>query len=167
MKAKSTSDWRRTGSSIVFGATELTHLLQQSDAPKKEVLITSLRHVLGWAASEWPATPPDGAHTVVVTGLDAVLETMSVADGEAFLRKEVKGAIQVSQHHWTAAGLVFAFPVPPNRFSEDMDEHVLFERGAGGLVKLSWGLWNGAARDVWLLRNAAKEPVGYHVQRIS
>ncbi|MBC7342270.1 MAG: hypothetical protein H5U02_07440 [Clostridia bacterium] len=166
MREMSSSAWLRRGSSVVFDKYILGRLIEAAS-------LVSLRQALGWLKA-WPVEPPDGRNTLLVSGLETVLEVLDPADAEAFLRKRVKPLILEFQYRWEQCGLVFGFVAPERSFEVTVaDEEVLFVRRDGERVHLSFALWDGSATlDVTrLVREEAQTgkriTVGYHVARIS
>ena len=165
MREMSATTWRRRGSSVVFDKHLLGPLIDGG-------CLVSLRAALGWL-SEWPGQPPGDGDTVLVGGLETCLELMPPAEGEEFLRQRVKSLIQEFQSRWDQRGLVFGFGCSPKRFRLDAYENVLFTIPGGGEVRLSAGLWNGAAQqDMYqlLVTDAGTNQQvvgGYYVRRLS
>ena len=77
MQEMTASTWQRRGSSIVFSNELLGPLISETS-------IVSVREVLGWMKS-WPKSVPNNAQTVLLSGLEAVIEVMSQQDAEEFL----------------------------------------------------------------------------------
>ena len=173
MKTMSGSAWRRQGSTLVTRLDSCAELLQQAAQPNAAIMLVSLRTVLRWTAEGWPAELP-GIESVIVGGLDAVLDRCNAEEAAIFLRTQAKPIIRASQQHWTATGLLFLFPVRSGSLSIDMDERVCYQLPSGQTVAVSHELWNGAARDLREIQitqtvspGKPPEPIGYHVARLS
>jgi len=166
MDEMTASTWQRRGSSVVFHSKLLGPLIDAG-------CMVSLRDALGWLKS-WPSEPPGESPTVLIAGLETVLEVLDPPGAEEFLRTRVKAFIDQFQEHWDQRGLVFGFGCPAGRFKVDPTfEDVLFEGPGNRTVRLSAGLWNGAARQD-MLRIVVKdeqtgrdEPGGFYVRRLS
>jgi len=115
---------------------------------------------------------PGTQRTILVSGLEACLEVMKPQEAEDFLRSKIKELILEFQSHWDA-GLVFGFGCSANHFRVDTFDAVLFKCPGGQEVKLSDGLWNGAARhDMCKLmvtnsQTDRQELGGFYVRRLS
>src|SRR5437868_653361 len=101
MQDMSSSSWQRRGSSVVFHSTLLGPLIVEGH-------LVSLWKALGWL-NHWPAEPPARGATVLVGGLEACLELLSLEEGKQFLKARIKPFILEFQHHWDQRGLVFGF----------------------------------------------------------
>lgn len=165
MEDMTSSGWQRRGSSVVFHPKLLGPLIDAG-------CMVSLREALGWMKS-WPATAPGNGQTVLVAGLETVLEVVAPQEAEEFLRSRIKAYIHEFQSHWDQRGLVFGFGCPASRFRVDAFEDVKFtgpgERGVG----LSMNLWNGSAREdmcrilVDDTGTGRQEVGGFYVRRLS
>lgn len=69
MEEMTSSSWKRKGSSIVWSPELLGPLILAAEA-------TPLREVLAWRDGKFPALPPAGGKTVLVGGLQTVLDSM-------------------------------------------------------------------------------------------
>ena len=149
--------WKRRGSSIVWHPALLGDLITTIEP-------VPLRTLLGWKETDFPPSPPaiDGATgepsaTVLIGGLQTVVETMmesAAAGGQSpevvadWLRKHILATVRRWKMHWPNVGLVFVMNGPGGLFEfNEADELVYFGRGKdrGKKVKLSAGMWNGAA----------------------
>jgi hypothetical protein len=165
MREMSSSAWQRRGSSVVYSRLMLGPLIAVG-------CLVSLREVLSWLR-KWPDEPPGNVHTVLVGGLETCLEVLPPAETEGFLQRRIRPLILEFQSRWDQRGLVFGFGCPSQRFRVDVQENVLFSHPGGGVVRLSSGLWNGAARqDIYRLFTKDPStnqlaPGGFHVRRLS
>jgi len=164
MREISSTSWKRRGSSVVFDREALAPLIGG------EASMVSLRAALGWLDT-FPTQPPAQA-TILVTGLEAALETQAPAAAEVFLGRQVARLIERVQSQWDRRGLVFGFAAPANAFEvSGAQEEVLFKVQGRRQVRLSFGLWDGSA-TVNLARLFADRPtgpaaIGFHVARVS
>jgi len=165
MQEMTASTWQRRGSSIVF-SSELLGLLIS------EAAIVSVREALGWMKT-WPKSVPNNTPTVLVSGLEAVIEVMSQQDAEEFLSTKIKPFIQQFQSRWDSVGLVFGFGCGSGKFRLGTFEDVLFKCPGGVEIRLSDSLWNGTAKKdmcqiiVENKQTNKAEAGGYYVRHLS
>ncbi|MBE7508220.1 MAG: hypothetical protein HS101_18310 [Planctomycetia bacterium] len=130
--------WLTRGSSVIFDKIMLGPLLNDG-------ALISLRQALSWLSS-WPSAPPTSGRTVLLGGLDTVLEVLPTRDAEDFVRRQIRPLIAEFQNRWTECGLVFGMNTPAPRIVEDpVTEMVHFENRDGERLCLSTELWNGSA----------------------
>ena len=88
MKILSTTSWQRQGSCILFGLTEIQELLNQK-------AMVSLREFLSWR-NNVPDDPPipEDADTILVCGLETVMDTLSAEEAQEFLQYQVRPVIK-------------------------------------------------------------------------
>jgi hypothetical protein len=130
--------WLTRGSSVIFDKVMLGPLLSAG-------ALLSLREALSWL-SAWPTEPPSGSRTVLVGGLDTVLEVLSPTDASDFVRRHVRPLIAEFQNNWSECGLVFGLNTPAQRIEEHpVTEMVYFVNRDGEKICLSTELWNGSA----------------------
>ena len=166
MDSISNNVWQRRGSSVIFDQEYLSGYISDGS-------VVSLRQALAWSTGP-PTNPPVPGRTIVIAGLDTVLETMSPQEAEDFLSKRIRPLLIRLQNHWTDCGVVFGLTSHPKSFAETpMEEEVLFRRRDRTQLHLSEGLWDGSAavnmrRIIREGRKAGEEiTVGYYVARIS
>lgn len=166
MKEMFNDAWKRRGSSIVFDQESLGPLIANGH-------MVSLRAALGWM-SAWPATPPVPGRTVLVVGLETMLQVMPPAAAQDFLRQVAKPFILRFQQRCPEHGLVFGFVGSDKSFktTDDAAEEILYRVPGDQTIRLSFALWDGTSTlDITrLLRQPTGKPVttlGYHVSRIS
>lgn len=168
MEKISSNSWRYRGSTVLFNHSFLIELLNDS------VPQISLREALSWYKG-LPDDPPLSAKTILVTGLETVMETAGEgAAAENFLLRRMQPLLRLIQSRWTNTGIVFAFTNPAAAFELTLqDESLLFHRRDRVVINLSNGLWDGSAptnmRQIVSSGtvNKKEEIVGYHVSRIS
>ncbi len=170
MKEMDSSGWQRTGSSIVWSPELLGPLITAGTA-------VPLRSVLGWMQDGFPEEPPGGGQTILVGGLQTVMETLMTGGsaGEAYewLRANILPLVRAMQSRWDRVGLVFGMDGPARIFHHnESDDLVYFGRSKDRecQVRITLGMWNGAATGegaYQLLVAGTREIGGYHVRRVS
>lgn len=166
MDKVSNTTWQRKGSSIVFDQKSLGPFIADGS-------VVSLRQALAWAKGI-PANPPVPGRTILISGLETVIETMNPLEAEDFLTHRIRPLLISLQNRWTDCGMVFGFSSHPKAFEEtSLAEEVLFRRRDRKTVRLSEGLWDGSASvNMKLIVREGDRPgeeviVGYYVARIS
>ena len=166
MNTISNDVWKRQGSAVIFDQQSLAPFIS-SDA------LISLRVFLQWQGM-LPVNPPVPDRTILVSGLETVLETLNPEEANDFLIRRIRPLLIDIQNRWTNTGVVFGFSTHPKAFEEtSLNEEVLFKRRDKKNVRLSDGLWDGSAtvnmkRVVFEDAQANSEKtVGYYVARIS
>ena len=139
-----------------------------------DVEASSLRTALGWSRHGLPESPPGGGKTVLVGGLQTVLEVMPDADSAyVWLRANLLPLCRMWSNHWAGVGLVFVMDGPGRLFQlNESDDLVYFGRGADrdSRLCLTRGIWNGAATGngtYKLIVESTKDIGGFHVVRVS
>jgi len=166
METISNTVWQRKGSSIVFDQKSLGPFIADGS-------VISLRQMLSWT-KDLPANPPVPGKTILVSGLETIVETMASPEAEAFLSRRVRPLIIDLQNRWNNCGMVFGFSAHRNAFKEtSLEEEVLFQRRDKKQIRLSEGLWDGsAAINMKRIVREGDKPeseiiIGYYVARIS
>ena len=77
--------WKRRGSSVIFDGRLIGEFVGKDE-------MVSLQEALNWVGN-WPAEVPGGGQTVLICGLEAVIEVMEPAEAENFLRCKIKPLI--------------------------------------------------------------------------
>ena len=166
METISNTVWQRKGSSIVFDQKSLGPFIADGS-------VISLRQLLSWT-KDLPENPPVPGKTILVSGLETIVETMASPEAEAFLSRRVRPLIIDLQNRWNNCGVVFGFSAHRNAFKEtSLEEEVLFQRRDKKQIRLSEGLWDGsAAINMKRIVREGDKPeseiiIGYYVARIS
>jgi hypothetical protein len=166
METISNTVWQRKGSSIVFDQKSLGPFIADGS-------VISLRQMLSWTKG-LPENPPVPGKTILVSGLETIVETMASQEAEAFLSRRVRPLIIDLQNRWNNCGMVFGFSAHRNAFKEtSLEEEVLFLRRDKMQIRLSEGLWDGsAAINMKRIVREGDKPeseiiIGYYVARIS
>jgi len=166
MDSISNTVWQRKGSCILFDQDSLGPFV-------KDGVIISFREALGWMKG-FPAVPPVKGQTIVICGLETMIETLPDDEIDDYLIGRIRPLLIELQNRWPACGVVFGFSSHPSTFEESaMQEEVIFKRRDRIKVRLSEGLWDGSAtvnmkRIIDAERNPGQEAViGYYVARIS
>ena len=166
MDSISSSVWQRKGSSVIFDQESLGPIIAAGS-------LVSLRTFLGWRR-QLPAMPPVSGKTILVSGLETVLETLPPAEADGFLSQRIRPVIYTLQDRWPEQGILFGFTSHHKAFKEaTMEEEVLFHRRDQKTIRLTEGLWDGSATVNMkrLVREGAESSgdavLGYYVARIS
>lgn len=164
MEATSSTVWHRKGSSIIFNKECIGPFISSG-------ALISLREMLSWS-ERLPPAPPVAGRTIMISGLETIIEIMEPHEAEHFLTQHVRPLLINLQNEWTDLGIVFGFSSHMNNFEEkSFEEEVLFHRLDRRTVRLSESLWDGSSsvnmkRVVY--KNDKKEvTIGYYVARIS
>ncbi|MCK5230315.1 MAG: hypothetical protein KAR13_08620 [Desulfobulbaceae bacterium] len=166
MDILSSTVWQRKGSSIVFDGKSLGPFIAGN-------AVVSLRQALGWMNSI-PSAPPLQGRTILIAGLETIIETLPPQDAEEFLSRRIRPLLIDLQNRWTDCGVVFGFSSHEKAFEEtSLEEEVLFRRRDRKTVRLSKGLWDGSSS--LNMKSIVREwddrkkevRVGYYVARIS
>jgi hypothetical protein len=159
--------WKRRGCSLVWSPELLRDLITGVEA-------TPLQVALEWQRTGLPAEPPGGARTVLVGGLQTVLEVIpNHTEAYAWLRGNILPLCRLWSNHWTGVGLVFGMDGPGKLFHlNEADDLVYFGRSGDrdGNVCLTRAIWNGAATGngvFKLMAEGSREVGGFHVLRVS
>ncbi len=165
MESNSTTVWQRKGSCVIFNKECLGEFIASG-------AVISLRQFLDWIKAI-PAVPPVSGSTILVSGLETVIEILPSMEAEDFLARRVRPVLIELQNRWDC-GIVFGFSAHEKAFKETaLEEEVLFQRRGHQEIRLSDGLWDGSATmnmQRLLVEDAAtsKETcIGYYVSRIS
>lgn len=166
MDTISTNVWQRRGSCIIFDQKSLGQFISGG-------AVVSLRQLLAWSKG-LPANPPVSGPTILISGLETVIEIMEPQEANEFLTHRIRPIIINLQNCWTGCGIIFGFTSHPKAFEEtSLEEEVIFRRRDRKAVQLSEGLWDGSAtvnmkRIVREGEQKSEEViVGYYVARIS
>jgi hypothetical protein len=164
MKELSADSWKRQGSSVIWDRDTLQSLLPVAS-------LVSLRQFLSWQDA-WPAQLPRNSRTILVGGIQTCLELLSPAEGEAFLLQRVQALIRRQQSKMEQVGVIFAFHNATHRAFDvtQREEEISYKRAGQPLMPLSVPLWGrGSSADIHTVIRSGqpREPIGYHVRRIS
>jgi hypothetical protein len=166
MKIITNTVWQRRGSCIVFDQESLGSFISIG-------AMVSLRQALVWSKGI-PVNPPVPGRTILICGLETLIETMNPPEAEDFLRTRIRPLLRLLQREWTECGVVFGFTSHTKAFEEtSWEEEVIYRRRDRKTVRLSDGLWDGTATMNMnkVVREGEKSGeeviVGYYVARIS
>lgn len=133
MEIISNTVWQRKGSCIVFDQKSLSPFIADGS-------VISLRQMLSWGKG-LPANPPVPGKTILISGLETIIETTEPQEAEDFLSRQVRPLLKDIQRIWGDYGIVFGFSAHSNAFREtSLDEEVLFHRRGQKQIRLSEGL---------------------------
>lgn len=166
MDTISNNVWQRRGSCVIFDKKSLSSFIAEGS-------VVSLRQALTWIKG-LPANPPVPGRTILISGLETVIETTEPQEAEDFLSCRIRPLLIHLQNRWTNCGVVFGFTSHHKAFEETaLEEEVLFRRRDRKQVRLSEGLWDGSATvNMKRVVREGDQPneevvVGYYVARIS
>ena len=168
MKDMDATTWKRKGSSIIWSPDLLGPLITDGS-------VVPLRTALCWMADGFPDDTPGGGGTVLIGGLQTVLETAgSTEEAYDWLRTSIMPLLRAAQAHWPLVGFVFGMTGPRSLFHlNESDDLVYFGRSndRSKNTRITLGIWNGAATGEGAYRlittGSKKEVGGYHVSHIS
>jgi hypothetical protein len=167
MQEMTAQGWKRRGCSLVWSPELLRDLITGIEA-------TPLHVALEWLHTGLPEEPPGDARTVLVGGLQTVLEVMPDQDSAySWLRANILPLCRLWSNHWAGIGLVFGMDGPGKLFNHnEADDLVYFGRvnDRDGRLCLTRAIWNGAATGngaFKLIVEGSREVGGFHVLRVS
>jgi hypothetical protein len=166
------STWSRRGLSLLWGAETLAQL-----APPHEVI--PIRSFFS-LANNWPdELPSAGGKTLVVVGVEGVVDTLSPEDAERWLEEDLKPHLFSFQEEYEGqAGLVLWLPSGRHRVHMmRATENYLWHCAppAGRTMALGRVVWGGAEADVGRILDPREKNqdfdgpawIGLHHPRIS
>jgi len=166
MESISNTVWQRKGSCIVFDQKSLGPFIADGS-------VISLRQMLSWK-KDIPTNPPVTGKTILISGLETIIETMEPQKAEEFLSCRIRPLLINLQNRWNNFGIVFGFTSHSNAFKEtSLEEEVIFYRRDKNKIRLSEGLWSGSSiNNMKRIISEGDKPaseiiVGYYVSRIS
>ncbi len=166
METISNTVWQRKGSCIVFDQKSLGPLIANGS-------FISLRQMLSWAKNI-PVSPPVPGKTILISGLETIIETIETEKAEEFLSHRIRPILINLQNRWNNCGIVFGFTSHSSAFKEtSMEEEVIFHRRDQHKIRLSERLWDGSCTiNMKRIISEGDKPeaeviAGYYVARIS
>ena len=158
MKELHNDSWKRRGSSVIFNQQTLLPFISSQ---------VSLRQALSWC-NNLPSSPPFDSKTILIIGLETILETSEPKEAENFLLKRVQPLLRHLQNRWDSIGIVLGFNCSPKSFEISIhDESLNYLRGGKIPINISNGLWDGSAPSNMMQIYDNEVLIGYHVSRIS
>jgi len=164
----STDIWLRLGTGLVWDA-QAQHSAAQAGRT------VSLREAQGWAGM-MPDDTPGGVQTILVTGLQTVLDVLSPTEADPVLAK-VRTLIRRKSDRWPECALLFAMPDGKRLLLDPATQGIVltFPGHEKPDIDLGIRLWSGAARDASRIvenRLDAKGkpvsvPIGFWLRRVS
>lgn len=159
------SVWLRRGISVLWDNKELIELLSRGRT-------ISLREFFCFYEQKWPEDqiPFIDGDTLLVTGLDAALDTLDAKEAEEWSIKEVSKRIYAFQS-WASTGYALVFWMSDEkRWKKNLDEDRYTWRcdgkDRGEKIELGQGIWGGAQSDVRRIEIKGR-PIGLYQDRIS
>jgi hypothetical protein len=129
---------------------------------------------MAWLKHGFPPAPPGDRQTILVGGLQTVLEATSDPDTAfSWMQANIYPICRACDSQWGRVGLVFGMDGPARLFTHnEADDLVYFGRGAdrSKQILLTRGIWKGAATGTGaykLIVEETNEIGGYHVQHVS
>ncbi len=166
METISNTVWQRKGSCIIFDQKSLGPFIANDS-------VISLRQMLSWTKG-LPENPPVPGKTILISGLETIVETMETQKVDELLSRQVRPILLDIRDRWPNFGIVFGFSSHKNTFRETaLEEELVFHRRDKQQVRLSDGLWDGNATISMkrIVREGDKPgsdiTIGYYVARIS
>jgi hypothetical protein len=166
METISNTVWQRNGSCIIFDQKSLGPFIADGS-------VISLRQLLSWTKGQ-PTNPPVSGKTILISGLETIVETMESQKAFEILSHRVRPILLDIRDRWPNFGIVFGFSSHKNAFRETtLEEELVFHRRDNQQIRLSDGLWDGSARNSMkrIVREGEKPgsemTIGYYVARIS
>ena len=158
MRELNNDSWKRRGSSVIFHHPTLNSVITSQ---------VSLRQALSWLTN-LPPEPPVDSKTILITGLETILELLEPTEAEDFLLKRIQPLLRHLQNRWDSIGILLGFNNSSKAFDISIhDESLNFLRRDRTSINLSNGLWDGSAPSNMLEILENGEQIGYHVSRIS
>jgi hypothetical protein len=158
--------WLRNGSSLIWEG-----LPGNASLPQR---VLSLREALAWLPT-LPPEPPDGVRTIIITGLQTVVDVLPLADAATVLAR-VRALIRVQSRDWPETAFVFILP-SSSRLESDAAGTSLLLVSLSGRATLDIGgmLWPGNVRQANRIvqqgmdarKNPTVTPIGYWLRRVS
>jgi len=143
VKARQDQAWTRRGFSLLWDAETLKKIASPAEA-------VDLREFLS-IASCWPENLPScGGDTLIVTGMEGLLDSLSGKDREMWLEQDLRPAI-LSFQEWyeSQAGLIMWLPSGGKRIKMDLATEQYYWKPHGQeRIALGRMLWGGAEADV-------------------
>lgn len=166
METISNTVWQRKGSCIIFDQKSMGPFIADDS-------VISLRQMLSWTKG-LPENPPVSGKTILISGLETIVETMETQEAEEFLSRRIRPLIIDIQYRWNNCGIIFGFSAQRDVFKEtSLEEEVLFHRRDKKRVRISEGLWDGSASiSMKRIAREGDKPeseiiIGYYVSGIS
>ena len=166
MQDLSTDIWLRLGTGLLWDA-------QAQHAAAHAGRTVSLREALGWAAA-MPDDTPGGVRTILVTGLQTVLDVFDPADADPVLGM-VRALIRRKSDRWPECALLFAMPDGKRLQVDPATQDIVLTFMNREKLDIGARLWSGAVKDASRIvetRADAKGkptivPVGFWLRRVS
>ena len=158
--------WLRNGSSLIWDGVPSSATVPQR--------VVSLRQALTWLPA-LPAEPPDGVRTIIITGLQTVVDVLLPADAATVLAR-VRALSRVQSRDWPETAFVFVLP-SSSRLETDAAgaSLLLVSRSGGATLDIGGMLWPGNVRQANRIvqqgidarKNPTVTPIGYWLRRVS
>ena len=157
--------WQRKGVSVLWDNKSLTELVKDNRA-------ISLREFFSFYEQGWPDEniPFINDDLLLVAGLDAALDTLSAADAEEWLTKDVYKIIYEFQSWAEGQYALVLWMSKEDRWKEHLEDNrftwICDARDRGKEIEIGSGIWNGAQQSVRRIEVEGRK-VGLYLDRIS
>jgi hypothetical protein len=164
----STDMWLRLGTGLIWDA-------QAQHVAARAGRTVSLRAALHWAGM-MPDDTPGGVRTILVTGLQMMLDVLSPTEADPVLAR-VRMLIRRKSDRWPECALLFAMPDAKRLQLDPATQAIMWTFPGHDKPDIDIGarLWSGAARDASRIVETrpdakgklASVPVGFWLRRVS
>lgn len=144
------------GTSVLFNGKTLSQA-------KARGMCVSLRQAMSWQDHGAEIMPRFG-QSIVVFGLEVLLQVFPADDAVDFLRQRVCPMILWVQDQWPQSCLCFALPQALRE--DDVHQEILFIKNDQQEIRLSWAMWSAPQEIGRIISPDDNSPVGYYVARI-
>ncbi|MDD3269888.1 MAG: hypothetical protein PHX14_11245 [Syntrophomonadaceae bacterium] len=144
------SAWQRRGSSLIWDRELLGPLLRENR-------LIPLHQALNWLHEPLPVNPPTtGGKTIVVVGLQPVLESLEPEQSFNFLRHRLQRLIlKVQDGYGGGVGLVLGLNCNWKQWRVDSSEKAYLTLRPGREIEITPALWNGVASEAQMIMVAS------------
>lgn len=163
-----TDMWLRLGTGLVWDG-------QAQHGAAQAGRTVSLRAALQWVGA-MPDDTPGGVQTILVTGLQTMLDVLSPTEADPVLAK-VRALIRRKADRWPECALLFAMPDAKRLQLDPATQSITLAFPGHEKMDIDIGahLWSGAARDASRIVESRLDakgkmvsvPIGFWLRRVS